>query len=77
MTIARALTASAQNIPPPRTPGRHDGIDQLEVDVADPVGVLRDDGAVAAGVPDVPGVQAEADRGWIGELEEARDTVLA
>ena len=52
--------------------GQDDGVDRLEVDVADAVGVLGDDGpVVAAGVGDVPGVEAQRDGGGVGEFEEA------
>ena len=57
--------------------GRHGGVDLLEVDVADPVGMaLHDLAVVARGVLDVTGVQAQCHRVGVGVLQERVDELL-
>ena len=59
-------------MPSARTLASTVGVDRLQVDVADPVRVARHHGpVVAAGVGDVPGVEAQRHGGGVGELEEA------
>ena len=57
--------------------GADDGVDLLEVDVADAVGMARDDGSSCRRrVGDVPGVEAQRHGLRVGESEEAVDLLV-
>ena len=77
-TMAPAWTAVAKDMPCSADLGQDLRVDRLQVDVADAVRVLGNDGVVvAAGAGDVAGIQAQGDGGGVGELEEPGDAVLA